>query len=128
MESPYVEFSLKSGEGSTSTHIVASRASGSVAAEPLDAGKYSYLWTGHTDSGDLPSVAETGHYALALSSLTEVKARAELEFQRLLGLQKGESAEMGIDRQSGVQEEASSTGTESLAKKPRCEGGKEGER
>ena len=85
MESPYVEFSLKSGEGSTITHIVASRASGSVAAEPLDAGKYSYLWTGHTDSGDLPSVAETGHYALALSSLTEVKARAELEFQRLLG-------------------------------------------
>ena len=87
----YIEITLHAQQASVEhsapplAHVSVGRAPGSVCPEPLDASAYSFQWTARHDGGALPAVADRGHYALALSSLTEAKATMDLEFQRLLG-------------------------------------------
>jgi hypothetical protein len=91
MASSYIEITLQAQQASDEpsapplAHVSVGRAPGSVCPEPLDSSAYSFQWTARHDGGALPAVADRGHYALALSSLTEAKATMDLEFQRLLG-------------------------------------------
>lgn len=83
---PYVSLTLtQSVDPVTLAQIDVTRDPALPSPEPLDSSTFSYLWTGRHDGGALPAVSDTGHYAHALSALTETKAKGEIEFQKLLG-------------------------------------------
>jgi hypothetical protein len=106
MEAPFIEITVTSLEPAAQlpassaplAHLSITREPGAVCPEPLDATPFSFQWTARHDSGELPPVPSTGHYALAVSSLQEAKSRMDAEFQRLLG--KAPKAEEGAGSSS----------------------------
>ena len=136
---PYVTLTLTQSCAPpvTLAHVEVARDPSIPSPEPLDSSTFSYLWTGRHDGGALPPPSDTGHYAHALSALTETKAKAELEFQRLLAASTAAAAAAtaaaaapAAPHVAGVQEgggEAAGTAVveESAQKKPRVAGSEE---
>jgi len=121
----------------TLAHVEVARDPSIPSPEPLDSSTFSYLWTGRHDGGALPAPSDTGHYAHALSALTETKAKAELEFQRLLAASAAAAAAAAAapaaapaaphiaGAQEGGGEVAGTAVEESAQKKPRVAGSEE---
>ena len=135
---PYVSLTLtQSVDPVTLAQIDVTRDPTLPSPEPLDSSTFSYLWTGRHDGGALPAVSDTGHYAHALSALTETKAKGEIEFQKLLGAAAAAAAvsaagpaASSAPPTSGVMDgegEAAGIAEEvSAQKKPRVESGEGG--